>query len=308
MGGRPQRGTLDATLYLDAKIHEKWREGNVVLGVALDAKGAFPSVNKDVLLRNMRKQKVPENITLWVKSWLEDRSCYFIVEGTISEKMPANCGLPQGSPISPILYLFYISPLLESLQSANSTCIGYIDDQCTLVWGKTVEEAAEHLKKLIPNIDLWCKEHETEMEGSKSKIILFSKRRSKNLSPIPPITLNGEVIPEVTSITILGAILDTKLSYNEQINRCISKARSALGIISLLTHSTGGLSFILVRQLVISCVLSTLDYLSPLWYSSKPDHIRTQFTKVQLLCTKLITGGLKQAGSEALEFEAFTTY
>lgn len=307
MGGRPSRSCQDALIDVTSTIGEHWRKGEVVVGVALDAKAAFPSVNSEILQRNLLRAGVPPQLVAWVKSFLEDRTCYFVVEGTTSAKMCAKCGLPQGSPICPLLYLYYIAPLLTIFETPNSSSIGYIDDQFALFWGKTINEAASHLTAIIPRIEAWCTDHRTGMEGDKSKLILFSKRHAKNLHPLPPIILNGAVIPEVKSLTILGGILDTKLSFKELTNKSVANGLKAIGGLSALAKSTKGLSFRSARQLVIACVLTKLDYLSPLWHNPQKAStlIVTKFDSVLRLASKLITGGFLKAGVDALSFEAF---
>ena len=86
----------------------------------------------------------------------------------------------------------------------------------------------------------------------------------------------------------------------------MEKALKALGGLVLLARSTKGINMRLARTLVISCVLTKLDYLSPLWY--KPGESLTTIAKLdaaQVLCTKFITGGFRNSGADALGYEAY---
>src|SRR5437667_11580212 len=61
--GRPGRTTEDAMLILSESIHQAWKEGNVYSAVLMDVAGAFNNVHHKRLIHNMRKRKIPNEIT-----------------------------------------------------------------------------------------------------------------------------------------------------------------------------------------------------------------------------------------------------
>lgn len=46
-------------------------------------------------------------------------------------------GIPQGSPVSPILYLFNNTDLIETYKIYDTEAVGYINDMSTLAVGPT---------------------------------------------------------------------------------------------------------------------------------------------------------------------------
>lgn len=54
-GGRPSRTMTDVLHALTTFIKNTWRRGEVVIGLFLDIKLAFPSVNHETLIHDMRK-------------------------------------------------------------------------------------------------------------------------------------------------------------------------------------------------------------------------------------------------------------
>lgn len=142
------------------------------------------------------------------------------------------------------------------------------------------------------------------MEADKSKLIVLTHKKVGN--DLPPLLLNDVAIPLVTSITLLGGLIDQKLSFGGLVDHAVEKALKALGGLASLARSTRGISLRLARTLVISCVLTKLDYLSALWY--KPGGSGAAITKldaVQTSCAKFITGGFRNSGADALGFEAY---
>ena len=61
-----------------------------------------------------------------------------------SEKITIDAGIPQGSPISPILYIFYNADLLD-IPGNDGSSWGFIDDIAYGVQGESDEQNAEEL-------------------------------------------------------------------------------------------------------------------------------------------------------------------
>ncbi len=58
-GGCPGRCTTDLVHLMVASIKDAWHEGNVVTVLFLDVKGAFPSVDVDMLIHEMLMMGIP---------------------------------------------------------------------------------------------------------------------------------------------------------------------------------------------------------------------------------------------------------
>jgi hypothetical protein len=71
---------------------------------------------------------MPETISRWINSFLQGRITQLQFNGIRSESMAAPAGVPQGSPLSPLLYMFYNADLLEIAPQHQGTRLGFIDD------------------------------------------------------------------------------------------------------------------------------------------------------------------------------------
>ena len=73
-----------------------------------------------------------------VRSFLTDRTTTLIVDDKETAPRQLNAGVPQGSPLSPILFLFYNAPLLEVANQLDLPMIplGFADDINLLTYGE----------------------------------------------------------------------------------------------------------------------------------------------------------------------------
>jgi reverse transcriptase-like protein len=81
---------------------------------------------------------------------------------TLMDEYPLQIGIPQGSPLSPILYLFFNTDLIDDLHATfpgQLMLTGYIDDICTLTWGETAAENCLLLAEAHKVAEEWEKRH-----------------------------------------------------------------------------------------------------------------------------------------------------
>ena len=138
MGARRSRSTLSALSLLVDVVHTAWaRNPNFVVSMlSLDLSGAFDRVSHSRLLWILQKKRLPQWVIGFIQGFLTDRRTQLAFSGFTSEVIETPTGIPQGSPLSPILFLFFASELLEMFDNANSTVgLGFVDDTNLLVWG-----------------------------------------------------------------------------------------------------------------------------------------------------------------------------
>jgi hypothetical protein len=142
MGNRPNRSTDTAVDLLVEQIHTVWESKDHLASVlSLDISGAFDRVNHVRLLDNLRRKGVPLWFVRTVRSFLTDRSTTLLVDGVETASRPLPAGVPQGSNLSPILFLFYNAPLLEALDMPNIPIspLGFADDINLLTYSESLD-------------------------------------------------------------------------------------------------------------------------------------------------------------------------
>jgi hypothetical protein len=102
----------------------------------------------------MAKFGLPQEIINWTNNFMTDRFTKFSFDGQSDSLKPINTGIPQGSPVSPILFLIYLRPLFDvsNKHHPNIECPSYIDDIGLIVSGKSQQRNAEHLNQVVKNV------------------------------------------------------------------------------------------------------------------------------------------------------------
>ena len=90
---------------------------HAVLLVLLDLSTAFDTVDRSVLLRRLQTSFGISGAPLdWFKSYLSARSQRVSIPGALSDSLPLDWGVPQGSCLGPLLYVIYSSKLFNIIE------------------------------------------------------------------------------------------------------------------------------------------------------------------------------------------------
>ncbi|KID81499.1 Endonuclease/exonuclease/phosphatase [Metarhizium guizhouense ARSEF 977] len=192
------------------------RIGKVLSLVSFDVKGAYNSVFKERLLQRLAARGLPDELVRW-------------------RPLP-QAGLPQGSPLSPILFLFFNADLVQTSISTSGGAIAFVDDYSA-----------------------WERRSGATFECKKTAIIHFT-RTARQLCPIA-FVIKGQTVRPKETAKVLGVVLDTGLRYKQHIAEAAAKGLSAAMQLKRLC----GLSPRVARQLFTAAVAPAMDYASNVW-------------------------------------------
>jgi len=122
-GFRRGRSTHDAVGYLLARLSAARRSGTPMPVVFLDLKGAFDSVSHYelfVALSHPRYQIHPQ-LLRWCVAFCSNRTFTVSIGAEASDPRTITNGVPQGSVISPFLFLLFADTLYHDMRSAVPT-------------------------------------------------------------------------------------------------------------------------------------------------------------------------------------------
>ena len=143
-GFRMNRSTVDQLIRLEHVICKSVKEKKVVITVLFDISKAYNRVPHILLLVKLARIGINGRMLGLNKSFLENRTIQVSLLGELSEVKEANCGVPQGAILSPILFLVYLAdmPDLQDVKVAafaNDLCFYTISEDYQLALQKCKE-------------------------------------------------------------------------------------------------------------------------------------------------------------------------
>ena len=134
-------------------IEEAHSQGWASTFVTQDVQGAFDAVLHNHLVRRMQAHGWPDSILRWTTSFLTNREVQVRFSGGVTTQKELVCGVPQGSPISPLLFLLYMAEPVRS--GTPGVRFSYADDIGILGFGRTIAESAAAVQGETDHYRLW---------------------------------------------------------------------------------------------------------------------------------------------------------
>jgi hypothetical protein len=203
--------------------------------VALDVKAAYDSVWHDGLIFKILLLPLPPNLIGWLVDFLRDRKLQARVSGFLSRVATANCGVPQGSPLSPLLYILFTADLLES-PSPNTITESYADDLTTTASGDSLPAAEQAAQVEIDRIALWAQRWRQRFNADKSEAMAFGCLPTAINLQLPS---EGPIPQKRDIMRILGVHFDPRLTFRPHVDRVINGCHQNMRWFRRLTCKPG---------------------------------------------------------------------
>ena len=338
-GCRAGRKTTDSLHYVTRKLHDAMDNKEAACVLFLDIKGAFPSINLDRLIHNMRKRGVPKEYTEWIRIKTENRRTKLVFDGYTSDWLTFPCGADQGCPLSGILFQFYNADLLDVPNRADrEDGVAFVDDTAYIATAETMEEAAGKLRDMMERAGgafEWADTHNCTFAVDKFALVGFTRKKEKvkarrrvrtreearrrdkqdkkfeyRALERPSIALRGTHIHPSKSHKFLGIIIDQELNFKEHAASALAKGTKWVTQYRRLARPSKGVSSRYMRQFYTSVALPKMLYgvdifLSPPSCKGKGSKgIIEKLARVQRQAAIHITGTMRTTATDTLDAHA----
>ena len=165
-------------------------------------------MNRQVLLSRLRDRQVPETLVKWIEAFCTSRQASIVVNEVESPiyDLP-QAGLPQGSPPSPILFLFFDADLVQIPITKKRGAIAFVDDFTAWVVRPSAGTNTHRLQsELIPRVEEWERESGASFQLEKIAFTYFTRTKTR-LEDRLPLMVKGAEVSDTLQVEILGVVL-----------------------------------------------------------------------------------------------------
>jgi len=229
------------------------------------------------------------------------------------ERYRVEAGVPQGSLVSPILFAFYTSGLIKWVEEnvSDAQQLSIVDGLGWVATGSDVYHVVSIIERCAARSIQWGSRRGLQFDTAMTEAALSTHRRGhrKHLRPklSAMIRIGSGVIRVKTQATRrLGVGMDPHLTFKEQHNRCMKKARAAEARLRTLT-TTYGIVPESVRAVQVACVQAVSLYGSELWWDPKEAGRRDDLQLLLNRQARSILGALPTTPCCALQRESGLT-
>lgn len=262
-GALPGHSATDLAACLIHDVEDAWAWSCKASMLTLDIKGAFDAVLPGHLTQHLWDQGWPAKIVNWVSSFINSQSACLRLGDFTSQVFQVSAGLPQGSPISPILFMLFIEPLFKCGSTrAKRGHLGYADDICQLVASHSLEENNTILASWVTELQEWAAQEGLSFDFTKTEIQHFTQGPIDSNPPLQLQSLSGQhtVSPpgKGQATHWLGIWFDQLLSFHPHCKVMAAKAKQTVSGILFLANTARGVSARLLRHVTMACILLVL--------------------------------------------------
>jgi len=278
---------------LIARINNTKNNKGVGLALMVDFEKAFDSVWVNGLMFKLHKAG-------WVgKSWkligafLMDRNLNLKVGDILSAAFLAILGLPQGSILAPLLFIFMIADMLAAIKAGRYK---FADDASLYHEGKDKDIIVAAMKTDISCVFDWTTKWRFKVNCQKNKTELIAINFTPDVTQT--IKMGDEELGYASESKVLGIYIDKDNNWNKQVAATKKKVWYAWKNIKSLCSKYYGLKMSTIVNLVKISVLPILLYSAPVWLDKKN---LEQFHDVWYDILKTITGSSCKPSLNKLE-------
>lgn len=236
------RGTETALLQVFSTVKQM---GDSAILLFVDIQKAFDRLSHTLLIQKLLNLGVETSLIMWLSDWIQHRTWSVRCHSIFSPIYHLLAGIPQGSPLSALLFKIYISDLKTAILE-----VLYMDDLLAIASNYSQMERA--CKKL----EEWASLNFVKFNEEKTRLMFASNLEGEDSC----ICLQGWTIPVTTSYKYLGIVLQTPVNgefiLSEELKIEKSEIKKRISMLKKFHHFSGQN----LRTILQALVISKIDY------------------------------------------------
>ena len=213
---RKAKSTDDHLFRLSQSIMESFNRGEHVAAAFLDVEKAFDNIWHNGFRFKIFQLDLPTKMTRWLSDFLVGRLIHVNVNNFLSNQINPKTGVPQGSVLSPLLFLIYVNNLPTPHHKQNSLS-QFADDTAQWTFNLNIHIAAKLLLQDLLKLAMWCAKWRIKLNPVKTKVIIFSRSTLARKTELN-LKLYGETLNIYPQVKFLGITFDSQPNFKNKLN------------------------------------------------------------------------------------------
>ena len=252
-GFRKDRSTDTYITNMISTIEHRKKSKEMVSGLFLDLQKAFDSIWHKGMLYKLVESGITGRILLTLQDFLMNRYIKMKVNQYISPAQHCPIGLPQGSVLSPFLFILYTNDMLRDVEGVQ---LQFADDCSVISWSTTSANLQSTMDHNCNRLTDWLDKWQLAANCQKTDLITFTGTLVAPLLQQQPIQLSEET-------KVLGITIDSGLNFKTQQN--IARGNLSTKWNMIKPHIHAGLSMWTIRKILTAVIIPKACYGSHLW-------------------------------------------
>jgi ribonuclease HI len=255
--------------------------------------------------RTLILQQIPEwglegSLPLFVVNFLKSREIRVRCGHILSQSVPLENGIQQGSPLSGTLFNIAMHSLMTILPPKIYPCL-FVDDIAIFLRGPHLSMLQQELQTALASLEIWSQQTGFTFSEAKTKVMHFCKKRKCQTQPV--LFLNNNQLRVVPTHRFLGMIFDSKLTWAPHLQSLKHRATKDLNLLKTLHNYSWGADTTSLLHIYRAIVRSKIDYGS-IVYSSATTSLLQNIETIQNTALRLSLGAFRSSPVVSMQIEA----
>lgn len=237
-GFQEKKGTPNLLKDIVEYIYTKLKEGKHIVMVAIDYEKCFDTLDHNIIIEKLKEAGIEEEALQWLTDYFRERETVVKIGDEMSNPTKIKKGTPQGSLLSPLIYLMYGNDIGNYLEEDYRL---FADDTILIVAHKDPEIARRKAEADFRRLQIWAHNNRIIINKEKTQFLHIKPKRHDE-EPGQYITFHDHnclhnpnkkcecqgKIEKVDKIKYLGITLDKNFNFKPHIDGLEKRLRSVL--------------------------------------------------------------------------------
>ena len=249
-GFRRNKSTISELLTLFDTLLEAKEMKREILIILYDLSAAFDTVPHQILIEKLRLYGFCQLAIKWIVSYLSNRKQFVEISGKRSGEEVINIGTPQGSRLSPLLFIILMADL--DLWTENSTLSNFADDTQSIIVSDNRKNLLETASIEANNVINFFRSNGLVNNADKAAVLYNGKGKCEVITVE---NVGGEDLLSTYSEKLLGLHINAEFVWSTHIDKLSIELKKRTGLLRRIQKRVPKEKIVIIAEAIFNSLL-----------------------------------------------------